>query len=142
MLNILSAEDFKGRKNKKGFWMYDETGKKIKGRVNEEIFRHIEKKESDLEATEIQFRMAMIMANEAVHCLHEGILDSARDGDIGAVFGLGFPPFLGGPFRYLDGLGIDKSLQIMDDLTKKWGNRFTPSPLLAQMKQEGKTFYS
>lgn len=47
----------------------------------------------------------MLMLNEAARCFDEKVIRSARDGDIGAVFGIGFPPFLGGPFRYMDALG-------------------------------------
>lgn len=53
-------------------------------------------------------RCVMMMLNEAARCLDEGVIRSARDGDIGAVFGIGFPPFLGGPFRYMDELGAEK----------------------------------
>ena len=53
----------------------------------------------------------MMMLNEAARCFGEQVIKSARDGDIGAVFGIGFPPFLGGPFRYMDTLGRVKWLR-------------------------------
>ena len=47
------------------------------------------------------------MLNEAARCLDEGIIANERDGDIGAIFGIGFPPFLGGPFTYMNKMGIE-----------------------------------
>lgn len=55
-----------------------------------------------LSAPQVAERCVMLMLNEAVRCVDEQVIRSVRDGDIGAVFGIGFPPFLGGPFRYID----------------------------------------
>ena len=72
------------------------------------------------------------MVNEAIRCLGEGILRSARDGDVGAVFGLGFPPFRGGPFRWADTLGAKELLARMERLRARHGERFEPAPLLVE----------
>ncbi len=82
------------------------------------------------------------MVNEAVTCLEEGIISSPRDGDMGAILGLGFPPFRGGPFRYVDTLGAGNIVKIMEDLAAKYGKRFTPARMLKDMAAKGKKFYT
>ena len=81
------------------------------------------------------------MVNEAIRCLGEGILRGARDGDIGAVFGLGFPPFRGGPFRYADALGAGTVLETMKRLEARHGQRFAPAPLLVELGTAGRRFH-
>jgi len=81
------------------------------------------------------------MVNEAVTCLEEGIISSPRDGDMGAILGLGFPPFRGGPFRYVDGVGAAEIVRIMESLTQKFGKRFMPARMLRDMAEKGKKFY-
>jgi enoyl-CoA hydratase/long-chain 3-hydroxyacyl-CoA dehydrogenase len=99
-------------------------------------------KGSKLDETEVQHRMAMRFVNEAVLCLEDGILENPRDGDIGAVFGLGFPPFTGGPFRYIDTEGAGKVVQIMEKLADKYGKRFAPAQTLVDMAKSGKRFHT
>ncbi|MFO0760125.1 MAG: enoyl-CoA hydratase-related protein [Byssovorax sp.] len=96
---------------------------------------------STLYPEEIQMRCALRMVNEAVRCLGEGLPESPREGDVGAVLGLGFPPFRGGPFRYVDDIGpaeIDKRLR---RFAQRAGDRFIPSPLLAEMAGSRRRFY-
>ena len=76
-----------------------------------------------------------------VYCLQENILSSPRDGDLGAVFGLGFPPFLGGPFRYCDLLGIEHICDDMLKLSEEFGERFTPCKLIQDMAKNHSSFY-
>ena len=61
---------------------------------------------------------------------------------MGAIFGLGFPPFLGGPFRYLDHLGARFALETMERLKARHGGRYEPAPMLADMAREGRTFHA
>ena len=140
----LAEAGFKGKKNRKGFLLYDEkTGKKVRGKVNEEILKLVPNRpKKSFSDREIQDRMSLIMINEAVQCLHDGIIREPRDGDIGAVFGLGFPPFLGGPFRYIDAVGANEIISKMTALEKGAGSRFTPSPLLHANAKNAKLFYS
>lgn len=143
LLNRLAEAGFKGRKNRKGFLIYDDkTGKKVRGKVNDEALKFIDNRGTKAFAdAEIQDRLSLVMINEAVHCLADSILKEPRDGDIGAVFGLGFPPFLGGPFRYVDAIGTTAIVDKMRSLEKELGSRFKPAALLEDMAAKGKKFY-
>lgn len=144
----LLADDRKGKKNKKGFYVY---GKKApawqvwakKGKqVDESVYRTLSLTPANkFNAEEISYRCVAQMLNEAARCLDEGIIASARDGDIGAIFGIGFPPFLGGPFKYMDSIGIAELVSQLKSYQLRYGDRFEPSPLLVTMAEEGKTFY-
>ena len=68
-------------------------------------------------------------------------LRSARDGDVGAVFGIGFPPFRGGPFRYVDALGAAEVVKQLEALDAVHTGRFTPAAMLREMARTGTTFY-
>jgi hypothetical protein len=82
----------------------------------------------------------MMMLNEAARCFDEQVIRGARDGDIGAVFGIGFPPFLGGPFRYMDQLGAGEVVAILQRLAAQYGPRFTPCENLLRMAGQGQPF--
>jgi 3-hydroxyacyl-CoA dehydrogenase/enoyl-CoA hydratase/3-hydroxybutyryl-CoA epimerase len=130
---------FRGRKNKRGMYKYN-SGKKKE--VNTEIYEYFggsNRTNPDKETA--QQRMALTMINEAAWCLEEGILKSPVDGDLGAILGLGFPPFLGGPFRYIDQTGVQEVLTQLNEFTEKFGARFKPAQILVNYAKEGKMFY-
>ena len=145
----LIADDRRGRKNKRGFYLYSGEGRrKGKGkRVDESVYAVLglsvpdPKVKPSILREEIQMRCSLQFVNEAMHCLGEGILRSVRDGDIGAVFGLGFPPFRGGPFRYTDAVGPAEVLKRIQDYEQRFGKRWTPAPALVEMAKSGKRFY-
>jgi 3-hydroxyacyl-CoA dehydrogenase/enoyl-CoA hydratase/3-hydroxybutyryl-CoA epimerase len=128
-----------GRKNKKGFYTYD--GKKKQ--VDETVYDLLPggRTRRSFGPQEIQERVVVQMVNEAIRTLGEGILRSPRDGDVGAVFGLGFPPFRGGPFRWADELGTSKLLEKVDGLRARHGERFEPAPLLVEYGRAGRRFH-
>jgi 3-hydroxyacyl-CoA dehydrogenase / enoyl-CoA hydratase / 3-hydroxybutyryl-CoA epimerase len=99
------------------------------------------RKRTPLAAGEAAERCVLQMVNEAALCLGEGVLRSARDGDIGAVFGLGFPPFRGGPFRFADSLGVATVVERLRRYQDKHGVRFSPAPLLVEMAKSGAKFF-
>jgi 3-hydroxyacyl-CoA dehydrogenase/enoyl-CoA hydratase/3-hydroxybutyryl-CoA epimerase len=68
-------------------------------------------------------------------------LRAPRDGDVGAIFGLGFPPFRGGPFRLVDTMGPGAVLRRMRDYEQAHGKRFTPAPVLVEMVKGNGLFY-
>jgi 3-hydroxyacyl-CoA dehydrogenase/enoyl-CoA hydratase/3-hydroxybutyryl-CoA epimerase len=138
-MDQLLRDDRKGRKNGRGFYAY-EKGKK--GAVDASVYGVFGqgKDRKDPPVSEIQDRVALQMVNEAARCLQDGILRSARDGDVGAIFGLGFPPFLGGPFTYVDRLGADEVVRRLDGLARRFGERFEAAQILRDYAKQNKKF--
>jgi 3-hydroxyacyl-CoA dehydrogenase / enoyl-CoA hydratase / 3-hydroxybutyryl-CoA epimerase len=138
--SVIDAGRF-GRKSKKGFYIYDQAGRK--GGVDPSVYEIFApgRARAEISEDDIQRRTVYAMLNEAARCLEEGIIRSARDGDVGAVFGIGFPPFRGGPFRYMDSIGIEQLLQQLDDLNVRFPGRFEAASVLLQMARSNARFY-
>jgi len=71
-------------------------------------------------------RLILSLLNEAIACWREGIVPDADLLDTGAVFGIGFAPFRGGPLHYVRARGVDSVLAGLEKLESKYGKRFTP----------------
>jgi 3-hydroxyacyl-CoA dehydrogenase / enoyl-CoA hydratase / 3-hydroxybutyryl-CoA epimerase len=98
-------------------------------------------KQRDFGDQTIQDRLALLFVNEAIRCLEEGVLQSPTDGDLGAVLGLGFPPFRGGPFHYADSFGLETLAARLRVLAAQHGSRYEPARLLVERVNEGRKFF-
>jgi 3-hydroxyacyl-CoA dehydrogenase/enoyl-CoA hydratase/3-hydroxybutyryl-CoA epimerase len=120
-----------GRKNGKGFYRY-EGGKKAGPDPSVYELLGVQPKEA-LSPETIEQRLLYAMLNEAAMAMGEGVVRSARDGDIGAIFGIGYPPFRGGPLRTIDRIGATRVLDVLRGLENVYGKRFTPAPALVEV---------
>jgi 3-hydroxyacyl-CoA dehydrogenase / enoyl-CoA hydratase / 3-hydroxybutyryl-CoA epimerase len=96
---------------------------------------------AQLRASEIAQRCALRLVDEAARCYEAGLVTGARDGDVGAVRGVGFPAFRGGPFRYVDEVGAGEVVRRLERLARERGARFTPAPLLVRMARGEGSFH-
>jgi 3-hydroxyacyl-CoA dehydrogenase/enoyl-CoA hydratase/3-hydroxybutyryl-CoA epimerase len=94
-----------------------------------------------LSAEAIQERLVLLFINEAIRCLDEGVVGSPVDADLGAVLGLGFPPFLGGPLHEADRLGLAALEGRLGRLAERHGPRYAPAGLLVNKARRGESFY-
>jgi 3-hydroxyacyl-CoA dehydrogenase/enoyl-CoA hydratase/3-hydroxybutyryl-CoA epimerase len=77
---------------------------------------------------DLEDRLILPMLNEAVACLREGVIEDADLLDAGAIFATGFAPFRGGPLQYAKQRGIDNVTSRLEELARRYGERFRPDP--------------
>jgi len=134
------AKELLGRKNSKGFYLYDEKGKQSE--VNPAMISLINKPQKTMDETEIQMRCIIPMINEAANILDEKIVDSAATVDLGLIFGIGFPPFRGGLLRYADNEGLDRIVDALKHFALTVdAERFEVSTFLLDLVDKKKKFY-
>lgn len=129
-----------GKKSGQGFY----THKGKKKTINSEVQSYVKSfvgRDLGLKEKEIQDRMVCRLVNEAAKCLEDEIIADPVVGDIGLVFGIGFAPFRGGPFRYLDTVGVEGYVGMMDGFAEKYGPQFEPCQLLRDYAASGKKFH-
>ncbi|MGZ3807763.1 MAG: 3-hydroxyacyl-CoA dehydrogenase NAD-binding domain-containing protein, partial [Bacteriovorax sp.] len=136
----LVEKNFLGKKNAKGFYLYDEKGKVSGPNLEvEELLPSTKKKMSE---TDLQMRLFLPMINEAAAILKDGIVQTASEVDLGLIFGIGFPPFRGGLLRYADSEGLDKILAALKNFSETVDkDRYHPSDYLVDLVESKTSFY-
>lgn len=129
-----------GKKNNKGFYLYDEKGKSL-GK-NPEITKLLPSKKKHMDEMMIQMRLFLPMVNEAAYILADKICDKAATVDVGMIYGTGFPPFKGGLLRWADQEGLDLIVERINNFAKEVSpERYQLAPMLSLMVNDKKKFY-
>lgn len=128
-----------GKKAGKGFYEYPVGEKKY---LWPELSKHFPLLEVQTDVEMVKNRLLHIQALETVRCLEENVITSSKDGDLGSIIGIGFPPYTGGTLSYIDTIGVKKFVAECEQFTRKYGKRFRPSKRLKQMAEKGEKFYS
>jgi 3-hydroxyacyl-CoA dehydrogenase/enoyl-CoA hydratase/3-hydroxybutyryl-CoA epimerase len=139
VLARMLTDGFLGRKSGKGFYLHEKNGRDA--RVNTRLNKY-RKDASCAKYTrdELRNRMVLLMVNEAARCLEGGIVEEPADVDFAMVMGTGFAPFLGGPLRMADHIGLSQIVNEMKRLADT-ELRFTPCNLLQTLAGTGQKFY-
>jgi len=139
LLDRLVDDDRMGRSNRRGFYRYDDTGRRTG--FDESIYDAIGLgPRTVLDESMMHSRTALSMINEAARCLEEGVLRSALDGDVGAVAGLGFPPSKGGPFWWADQVSARGIVERIEIYAALYGERFESAEILREYAASGRKF--
>ncbi|WHI47813.1 fatty acid oxidation complex subunit alpha FadB [Microbulbifer sp. VAAF005] len=133
-----------GQKNNKGFYNYEQDKKgrpkKVATEESYELLKPHVAERREFEKDEIIERMMVPMATELSRCLEEGIVDSPAEADMALIYGIGFPPFRGGIFAWLDSIGLDEFVKIADKYADL-GELYKPTDRMREMAASGKTYY-
>ncbi|NNJ80358.1 MAG: 3-hydroxyacyl-CoA dehydrogenase [Xanthomonadales bacterium] len=130
--------DRRGKRFGRGFYDYPEGGRK---HLWHGLAEHFPPADTQPEVEELKKRLLVIQALESARCVEEGVVTHAEDGDIGSIFGWGFPPYTGGTLSYIDTIGIREFVAECDRLAGPYGNRFNASDWLRNRADEGLVFY-
>jgi 3-hydroxyacyl-CoA dehydrogenase/enoyl-CoA hydratase/3-hydroxybutyryl-CoA epimerase len=135
-VQLLADAGLVGKRGGEGFYRYEGRKRVPNPRVYELLGTSGIRPVSE----ELAPLLTALFVNEAVRCLDEEVLRSPAEGDLGAVLGLGFPPFLGGPFRYADDYADVAGASLADRLrtyAQLSGPRYLPADSIAK----GRRFY-
>lgn len=131
--------DRKGKRFGKGFYDYPVEGPKHLWPGLAEVYPPAEEQP---DADYVAKRLLYIQALETARCMEEGVITRAEDGDIGSIFGWGFPPYTGGTLSFVDTIGIKKFVKECERMARRHGKRFRPSKWLKERAKRGEPFHS
>ncbi|HJS36909.1 MAG TPA: 3-hydroxyacyl-CoA dehydrogenase NAD-binding domain-containing protein [Burkholderiales bacterium] len=126
------VKEFKrpGRAGGGGFYEYPKEGRKF---LWPELAKIYGKKNAKWDFEELKERLLYRQAIETARCLEEGVLEHVHDGNIGSIFGIGFPAWAGGALQYVNHVGTKNFVKRAEELAKKVGPRFAPPKLLREL---------
>jgi len=143
---LFLEEKLLGKKSGRGFYLHTEKSAPQYNKRIDSILtfyradHHITVQPFDSET--IINRCILIMVNEAVRCLEEGIIEQPAYLDMAMLMGTGFPAFRGGLLRYADNIGLPTICKQLNALSERYGSRFAPAQLLLDKAQNAQTFYT
>jgi 3-hydroxyacyl-CoA dehydrogenase/enoyl-CoA hydratase/3-hydroxybutyryl-CoA epimerase len=127
-----------GRKNGRGFYRYREGHK---AGVDKTVYPLLGVHPAEAHEDQVERRLVYAMLNESAMACSEGVVRSPRDADIGAIFGIGFPAFRGGPLRMIDDLGAGRVVETLYQLQEQFGERYRPAAALLEMSRKSGRYY-
>jgi 3-hydroxyacyl-CoA dehydrogenase/enoyl-CoA hydratase/3-hydroxybutyryl-CoA epimerase len=130
--------DRKGKRYGKGFYDYPEGAPK---HLWPGLAEHFPVSDEQPDVRELIKRFLTIQALETARCVEEGVVTHPEDGDIGSIFGWGFPPYTGGTLSYIDTVGIAEFVAECDRMARNYGPRFKVSDWLRERAENGTAFY-
>ena len=145
IISKMYEKEWYGQKNNKGFYIH---GKDKKGKPKKEENPSITDLVKELSVgigdaisdIEIIDRMMLPMLMESSRCLEDNIVETPIEVDMGLIYGLGFPPFRGGIFRWADTIGLNEIIQ-RSEKYKALGKVYEPTEQIMKMAKDEKLFH-
>ena len=127
------------KKDGKGFYDYDENGKRTQ--LWPGLREHFKSGTTEIPLEDMKERMLFAESLETVKCFDEGVLTSVEDANIGSIFGIGFPAWTGGVIQYINGYegGLPGFVARAKELAGKYGKHFEPPASLVEKAEQGVT---
>ena len=140
LVQMVEKDGRLGRKNGKGFYAYDEAGKRAG--LWQGLAERFPVADAQPDVEEVKNRLLLVQVLEAVRALEDNVLVDIREGDVGAILGWGFAPWSGGPISWIDLTGPKAVVALCESLAAKHGPRFAPPALLQEIAAAGDGFYA